>query len=478
MLKQLVFETIKNKGLINYGEGVIVGISGGYDSVCLLHVLYSISNELGIKIYPVHVNHMLRGDEALRDENFVRSFCSALDLEVCVKHIDIAKKAKNEKISLEEAGRNARYEVFSLISDERGASKIAVAHSRNDQAETILMRICRGTGLEGLRGMEYKRDNIIRPLLDVDRSQIEKYVNEIGIEAVTDSSNLHTDYFRNRIRLNVIPAINSASGSDITENLLRLSKIVVAEDDYLRYNSELYYKKSVLSEKKMYTELDLRVLAEMHQALRLRVLRMAVEKTCGTLNGLEYIHLDKLSNLIKNGRTGAQIDLPHSMTAVKTYSSLVLREQGKVLREHFEQKLEVPGETEVQGEDLVIKTEILKIGTIKSFKEFINNNEKAHTKFIDLDKLTSTGENVLLRNRRDGDIFKPLKSNGTKKLKEYFIDNKVPREARDTIPLIALEKEIVWIVGNKISDNYKVTDNTKAVLMITCVSKEKTKKIN
>ncbi len=469
MLKQLVFKTIKNKGLINYGEGVIVGISGGYDSVCLLHVLYSISKELGIKIYPVHVNHMLRGEEAQRDENFVRSFCSSLGLEVYVKHIDIAKKAKNEKISLEEAGRNARYEVFSLIADEQGASKIAVAHSRNDQAETILMRICRGTGLDGLRGMEYKRDNIIRPLLDVDRSQIEEYVNGFGIEAVTDSSNLHTDYFRNRIRLSVIPAINSASGSDVTENLLRLSKIVVAEDDYLRYNSELYYQRAVLSEKKMHTELDLSVLTEMHLALRLRILRKAVEKTCGTLNGMEYIHLDKLNNLIENGRTGAQIDLPHSMAAVRTYNSIVLKQQGKVIQEHFEQKLEIPGQTEVQGNPIVVKTEILKNETIKNIREFINNNEKAHTKFIDLDKLTSSGENILLRNRRDGDIFKPLKSNGTKKLKEYFIDNKVPREVRDKIPLITLGKEIVWIVGNKISDNYKVTDNTKTVLKISCI---------
>ncbi len=473
MLKQLVLKTIKSKELINYGEGVIVGISGGYDSVCLLHVLYSISNELGIKIYPVHVNHILRGEEALRDENFVKSFCSTLGLEVYVKHIDVARKAKLEKTSLEEAGRNARYEAFSLVAEEYGASKIAVAHSRNDQAETILMRICRGTGLEGIRGMEYKRDNIIRPLLDVDRLQIEEYVNGIGIEAVTDSSNLHTDYFRNRIRLNVIPVINEASGLDITENLLRLSKIVVAEDDYLRYNSELYYQKAVLSEKRMYTELDLNVLTEMHQAVRLRVLRIAVEKTCGTLNGFEYIHMNKIDSLIEDGRTGAQIDLPHSMAVVRTYNSLILKEQGKVLQKQFEKVLQIPGDTEIQNEGIIVKTEILQFKSIKNCREFINCNEKAHTKFIDLDKLTSSGENILLRNRRDGDVFKPLKSNGTKKLKEYFIDNKVPRDIRDMIPLLALDKEVVWIVGNKISDNYKVTDNTRTVLKISCIPEKK-----
>lgn len=476
MLKQLVLETIINKELINYGEGVIVGISGGYDSVCLLHILYSVSTELGIKIYPVHVNHMLRGDEAIRDENFVRNFCSSLGLEVYVKHIDIAKKSKDEKISLEEAGRNARYDEFNRIAKLHSAAKIAVAHSRNDQAETILMRICRGTGLEGLRGMEYKRDNIIRPLLEIDRSQIEQYVNDMGIKAVTDSSNLHTDYFRNRIRLNVIPAINSAFRSDITENLLRLSKIVVAEDDYLSYNSELYYQKSVHTQKSMYAELDLKVLMEIHQALRFRVLRLAIEKTCSTLNGLEYIHLEKLNDLIESGRTGAQIDLPHSLAAVKSYNLLILREQGRSDREQFEQKLNIPGETEISNIGSYMQTELINFDSIKSCREFINKNEKVHTKFVDFEKLTATGKNITVRNRRDGDVFKPLKSNGTKKLKEYFIDNKVPREVRNTIPLIAVGKEIVWISGNKISDNYKVTDNTKSVLLITYIENKKNRK--
>jgi len=249
MLKQQVLDTIKKNELINYGDGIVVGISGGYDSVCLLHILFSVSSELNIKLYPVHINHMLRGEEALRDENFVKGFCFSLGMNLHVEKIDIAKKALQDKISIEEAGRNARYEVFNSVAKEKVATKIAVAHSRNDQAETILMRIFRGTGLEGLKGIEYKRDNIIRPLLDIDRSEIESYVDGNGLEAITDSSNLHTDYYRNRIRINVLPEINSATRSDITENLLRLSKIVVADEEFLRYNDELYYQKDIISEK-------------------------------------------------------------------------------------------------------------------------------------------------------------------------------------------------------------------------------------
>ncbi|MHB8062847.1 MAG: tRNA lysidine(34) synthetase TilS, partial [Ruminiclostridium sp.] len=294
MLKQQVLDTIKKYELINYGEGIVVGISGGYDSVCLLHILFSISSELNIKLYPVHINHMLRGEEALRDENFVKNFCSSMGMTLQLQKIDIAKKALNDKISIEEAGRNARYEVFNSIAKQKAAVKIAVAHSRNDQAETILMRIFRGTGLEGLKGMEYKRDNIIRPLLDIDRSQIESYVNENGLEAITDSSNLHTDYYRNRIRLNVLPEINSATRTDITENLLRLSKIVVADEDFLRYNAELYYEKAIIYEKADYVELDLAELKKIHQAMLGRVLRMAVLSACGSINGLGYVHIEKL----------------------------------------------------------------------------------------------------------------------------------------------------------------------------------------
>jgi tRNA(Ile)-lysidine synthase len=468
MLKQQVMDTIKKNGLINYGEGIVVGVSGGYDSVCLLHILFTISSELNIKLYPVHINHMLRGEEALRDENFVKELCLSLGLDLHVEKIEIAKKAVQDKLSIEEAGRNARYEVFGNVAKEKAAAKIAVAHSRNDQAETILMRIFRGTGLEGLKGMEYKRDNIIRPLLDVDRSQIESYVNKNGLEAITDSSNLHTDYYRNRIRLNVLPEINSASKTDITENLLRLSKIVVADEDFLRYNAELYYEKAIISEKSDRIELDLAELKKMHQAMIGRVLRMAVFTACGSIVGLGYVHIEKLVGLIENGRTGARVDIPLGMMALKSYTSIIIGRQVVETHQNFEYRLEIPGKTVLGMISATVTTQLLNFETNTSCFEFINKNKDAFTKFIDFGKLDKEKfKDIMVRNRRDGDTFKPLNSNGTKKLKEYFIDNKIPREERNDFPLIAINKEIIWIIGNKTSDNYRVTDNTNSVLMIT-----------
>jgi len=468
MLKQQVLDTIKKNELINYGDGIVVGISGGYDSVCLLHILFSVSSELNIKLYPVHINHMLRGEEALRDENFVKGFCFSLGMNLHVEKIDIAKKALQDKISIEEAGRNARYEVFNSVAKEKVATKIAVAHSRNDQAETILMRIFRGTGLEGLKGIEYKRDNIIRPLLDIDRSEIESYVDGNGLEAITDSSNLHTDYYRNRIRINVLPEINSATRSDITENLLRLSKIVVADEEFLRYNAELYYQKAIISEKAGYVELDLAELKNLHQAMISRVLRMAVFSACGSIKGLGYTHVEKLSWLIENGGTGARVDIPLGMMAIKAYTSIIIRRQVAEAQQSFEYKLNIPGNTDLSITNATIMTQIINFETNAGCYEFINKNKDDYTKFIDFGKLDKEKDlDIVVRNRRDGDTFKPLNSNGTKKLKEYFIDKKIPREERNDFPLIAINKEIIWIIGNKTSDNYKVTDNTNSVLMIT-----------
>ncbi|MDF2986467.1 MAG: tRNA(Ile)-lysidine synthetase [Eubacterium sp.] len=474
MLKQQVLDTIKKYELINYGDGIVVGISGGYDSVCLLHILYSISEVFCLKLYPVHINHMLRGEEALRDENFVKALCASLGLEAVVKRIDIAERARTEKISLEEAGRDARYEEFERVIKETGADKIAVAHSKNDQVETLLMRIFRGTGPEGLKGIEYRRGNIIRPLLEADRVQIEHYVTENGLEAITDSSNLHTDYFRNRIRLQVIPQINSAVGSDITENLLRLSKIVVADEDYLRYNSELYYQNALLKKGKAYAELDLKQLCKMHQAICSRVLRMAFTDACKSVTGLEFVHIEKLLQLIANGRTGARLDLPLELMAQRSYNSLIIKKQGEETAEKFEYRLKVTGDTDIEIKNGIIKTNVLNFGTIEECKEFIKDRKSSDTAFFDFEKLQEKYKlkndlQLVVRNRLDGDIFKPLKSNGTKKLKEYFIDNKIPKNDRNKLPLIAINKEIIWIIGNKTSDNYKVTDNTKSVLMITFI---------
>jgi tRNA(Ile)-lysidine synthase len=462
MLKE-VCSAIKKYNLIEVGEGIVVGVSGGYDSICLLHVLYSISDEFKIKLYPVHINHMLRGQEADRDEQFVEDFCNSLGLEPIFFKIDVAKLAQSDKISLEEAGRKARYDAFDRVAGQKGASKIAVAHNRNDQAETVLMRIIRGAGLEGLRGMSYKRDNIIRPLLGIDRKSIEEYVHNHGLHSITDSSNLETHYFRNKIRLNVLPAINSAAGADVSEHLLRLSAIAATEDDFLQDTSQRLYDTIVRSREAGKLELDLEPIKQLHPAMQNRVIRLAIKEVSGELKGIEYVHVEQIISLINDGRTGASIDIPSGLRAVRSYETLSITTQQRAVNPQFEKKLAIPGQTFIEEINVTVNSEIINVPLNKTCKQYETENKENNSKYFDYEKIN---KDITIRNRLEGDLFKPIYSNGTKKLKKYFIDCKIPRDMRDKMPLIATGKEIIWIVGNKTSDNYKVTDNTKIMLKL------------
>ena len=499
MLKQHVLNTIKNYGLLQKGEGVVVGVSGGYDSICLLHVLYQLSQQLDIKLYPVHINHMLRGQEALRDEQFVEDFCRSLSIEPIIFKIDVAKLAQNDKISLEEAGRNARYDAFSQTLIRTGAKKIAVAHNKNDQVETVLMRIFRGTGTEGMLGMSHLRGNIIRPLLDVSRLDIEHYVHENGLSAILDSSNLETDYTRNKVRLNLLPAINEAMGIDVSDNILRLSSIIRMDEQYLSKQAQIAYKKVcnvsglvnqcntvwdrvVAHTASIEVSMDIKPLLEIDSAIRTRVLRLAIKQVKGNLTGIESIHIDRLNELCISGRTGSSIDIKQGIIATRQYDNIKLSFKSTKQTKDFCEKLNIPGITIIEDTSMQIATEVIVAETMDNSKDKhdikqLKNSEKEAYFDLDLikkakerylsDIFTTQTSGLVVRNRRSGDVFKPFKSNGTKKLKEYLIDEKVPKEIRSSIPLIAVGQEIIWIIGKKTSDNYRVTDNTKFILKIS-----------
>lgn len=462
MLKEVI-AAIKQNSLLEKGEGVVVGVSGGCDSICLLHVLYSISDEFNLKLYPVHINHMLRGDEADRDERFVQSFCNSLGLKPIIFKIDVAKLAQNDKISLEEAGRKARYNTFNSVAGETGASKIAVAHNKNDQAETVIMRIIRGTGIDGLKGMCYKRNNIIRPLLGINRQAIEGYVKDHGLEYITDSSNLEDHYFRNKLRLNVLPAINNAAGTDVTENLFRLSSIVAADDDFLEDTAKKLYCETVKARDNGRVELDLDTIKRLHTAMQNRVIRQAIKEVRGELVGIEYVHVQQIISLVNEGRTGAGIDILSGLRAVRSYGSLVITILQNDKFPHFERSIAIPGNTYIEEIEATITSEIIPVPQNKTGRQFQIENREKNSEFFDYEKIN---KNLIIRNRLEGDVFKPIYSIGTKKLKKYFIDCKIPREQREKIPLVAMDKEIIWIIGNKTSDNYKVTDNTKIMLKL------------
>ncbi len=467
-LLEKIFDAITRHELIKKGDAVIAAVSGGPDSVCLLHVLFSLSGKLGIRLHAIHINHMLRGSESDADQRYAAELCGRLGIPFRAVAIDISGLSRSRGISLEEAGREARYAEFEKYADEAGAAVVAVAHNRNDQAETVLMHILRGSGLDGLAGMEFKRGRIIRPLLEADRAEIEEYCREQGLEPRTDSTNLKADFTRNRVRLKLIPYIDSNFNTDITGGLCRLSKLAGLDGGYLEECAAREYAAALEESGDGFVRLRLEALRRLHPAILGRVLRLALLGLTGSLKGIESVHLDMLSGLVSKGATGPVVQLPRNIRAGIIYGVLkIYLNKEERIHSVFSRKIEIPGTVKAGELNCSIKAEVLEKSSVVDKYGKLGYNSMVQ--FFDYDLLK---EGINIRNRTAGDIFKPYKSNGTKKLKEFFIDSKIPRDIRDETPVIAIGNEVIWVAGFKISDKFKVTENTKTVLKLE-ISKEK-----
>lgn len=457
-----VLEAIEKYSLINNGDGIVIGVSGGADSLCLLHILTSLKEKMGLRLYAAHVNHMLRGDESLGDESFVKYICGELNIVLESVHIDIKKLAKERGLSLEEAGRIERYRFFDSVADRYKAERIAVAHNKNDQAETVLMNIIRGSGLDGLKGMEYKRGRIIRPLLEIERAEIENYCREHGLTPRVDSSNLEDIYTRNRIRLDLVPYIDNLFKTDIVNSINRMAGLVKDDSSFIEQQMDKVYNEINIEIKNNEATLNLTEIRGYHIAVVRRVVRNLIKAVRGNLRGIENIHVDSVTDLVENGRTGAVLHLPGGLRVLKSYETLkiYLCEKESCVRD-FDKRVVMPGTTCI--DEINSSVEAIVIDSPEGVKDYIKTKGDSLVQFFDYDRLK---DGINIRYRRDGDVFKPLGSTGTKKLKEFFIDSKVPRDFRDRIPLISKDKEIVWIIGYKISDKFKVTENTKTILKL------------
>lgn len=464
MIKK-VLNTIKERKLIENGDKVIVGVSGGPDSVCLLHVLNSLCAELNMELFAVHVNHMLRGEESECDEKYVTELCQSMYIPLYKISVDIKSIASKEGISLEEAGREARYKHFDLCADRVGASKITVAHNKNDQAETVLMHLIRGSGLTGLKGMDYVRGRIIRPLLEIGREEIECYCEEHSLNPRIDSSNLKSIYTRNKVRLDLIPYINELFHTNIVDGIHTLSFLIKDDHDFVEKEAKNLYNDSIIESNLDEVKLDIKRISGFHPAMLKRVIRNAIMDVKGEMKGIESIHVEEILHLVKAGRTGAQIHLPYQLRALRSYDILRISRLPDKQVEPVDELILIPGKTCVKALDSWLEAVVEeRTDGMEPYKDI---ESQVFEQFFDYEKC---GMGINIRTRKDGDIFKPYRSNGTKKLKEYLIDHKIPREIRSKLPLIAKNNEILWIVGYKISDKFKVTENTKKVLKLKYVT--------
>jgi tRNA(Ile)-lysidine synthase len=337
------------------------------------------------------------------------------------------------------------------------------------------MNILRGTGTAGLAGMDFKRNNIIRPLLNISREEIEKYCSVLGLSPRTDSSNLTHEYTRNKIRLGLLPYIEDYFKIDVIESLNRLSINASTDNSCLLRHSCEAYKNGVLEKESGMVGLSIEHLRELDPAIRVRVLKLALNDAAGSCDGIGSVHYDMLTNLVMKGKTGMGAELPGGIRAAVSYGILkIFLEKGlettgrRREKTEFSHELEIPGTTVVPCLDAQVRATVenaenVDIPGVTEYNPLV--------RFFDYDRLK---EGIYIRNRRNGDIFKPFRSAGTKKLKEFFIDNKIPREQRDMIPLICKGNEVVWVIGHKTSDKFKLTENTKSVLKIEYIRRGST----
>lgn len=464
-MKEKVIKFIQEQMLINENDKILVALSGGPDSVCLLHILYDLKDVLKIQLAAAHVNHMLRGKDSERDQEFTKNLCNELKIEYYCKKVDIDIIAKEKNISHELAGREERYKFFEEIIEREKYNKVAIAHNLNDNAETVLMRIMRGSGLEGLIGIKAKRgDKIIRPILCLNRDEIEKYISSNNIATCLDKTNLEKDYSRNKVRLDLIPYMKENFNNEIISTLNRMSNVLDIDNDFIENEVQNVFEDFVSMNVHDITCINKELFSK-HSAIVTRVIKRCLIVTSGSYMNFESKHILEVINLA-SFETGKKIHLPNGLIAENVYGDIFLKKKDELTHEKaFEVfiKKENLNNLEVEFTDYSVKFEII---LNKNNKQISNNSL---IKYFDYDKIK---EDIEIRTRKDGDKFKPLGMKGSKKLKDIFINLKIPREERELIPLVCFDSEIAWVVGYRVSETYKICSETQNILKISVNRKE------
>ena len=482
-MENKVYNYIKKYNMINEGDRVLAGVSGGADSMCLLLVLLKLADRLGAKIFAVHVNHCLRGEDSDEDAEFVRKFCENNGIECIVRNVDVKSLVKTEGLSEEEAARILRYDVFKSAAKDCGCNKIAVAHHADDQAETVLFQMFRGSGLRGISGILPVRDEIIRPLLCVGRDEIEDYLQKNNINFRTDATNFSTEYSRNKIRLKLLPYIKENINEGIVAHLNAVAQDAAKADAYFREEAQKIFGSNAVIENSIDNQNNMNIqnnVNNQNKTVRLSldilknkeiivsyVFRMCISTVKASLKDIGRTHIEKIYQLADS--TGnRQISLPYGIIVKKEYDNLIF----KVTDNEKCLKQAVPFvEISIKKEEIFAAPEgiIVEAGD-KKIEFCVRENKKVakypktmYTKCFDYDKI----ENVLsLRTRKAGDFLVVNKSGGRKKIKDYFIDEKIPKDNRDEIILLADGSNILWAVGYRISEEYKITEESKYILEV------------
>jgi tRNA(Ile)-lysidine synthase len=445
--------TIERYQMVEPSDHIGVAVSGGVDSIVLLDILASLRDELHISLTTLHLNHGIRGEEAERDQRFVGALSKEYGLPCFDKVVDCPAYMRERSLSPQEAARKLRYLFFEEAIQTYSLDKIAMGQTADDQAETVLMRFLTGGGTRGLKGIPPFRGPYVRPLIDVWRDELLEYVKYKGLSFVQDSSNIKTAYLRNRIRHELLPYLTEYNPS-IKERLLHLAHVLGADKTYLEALADEVFKRIVSGDEE--ASIHLPDLLSLPQALQVRVLQHAFTRL--TSGGtLEYPHINSILRMIQGAEGSKRLTLPKGLWAVQVYDTLVLKKEMESPEGIAEETdLTIPGRTHLDGFDAEIEAVVL--------DERIAPRPDPQEAYLDYHQLIFP---LRVRSFRPGDSFTPLGMNGKKKLKNFFIDLKIPRSERSKIPLVSSASNICWVAGLRIDERFKIRKGTKKVLRLT-----------
>ncbi len=466
-LAERVLRFIQEHRLVTRRQKLVVAVSGGPDSVCLLHILIQLRGKLSISLHVAHLNHQLRGAESEADAQYVADLARQSDLPATIEQRDVKAYQARQRLSLEEAAREVRYTFLAQVAESIGADRVAVGHTIDDQVETILMHLIRGSGIRGLRGLQPSSRwisplghslTVIRPLLSAGREETADYCHQHQLRPRIDTSNLSLSPLRNRIRQQLIPLLQSYN-PQVVDALLRTARL--AADDLAFLDKEVARQwEEIAREQEEAIIFDKKRFLESPSALQRHLLRAAMEKLLGNLKDIETRHIEEIIAAL-NKPAGKRVSLPEGLIFSIEYDKYLLSPDPAALSPfpvlETEFALKIPGETPLPGWQVV--------ATIID-REQIKEKDNDFTAYLDLDK---AGKQLMVRTRQPGDRFQPLGMSQPKKLNEFMIDARIPQPWRKRIPIVCSPQHILWVVGWRIDERAKVTETTQRVLRLEMV---------
>ena len=462
-LDQRVLGFIREHHLADAGQTVLVAVSGGQDSVCLLHLLHHLQPELGIKLHVAHLDHQLRGKESAGDARYVAKLVRSLGIPATIEKRDVAAYQKEHGLSLEEAAREVRYNFLAETTAAVGAAAVAVGHTLDDHVETILLHLVRGTGTRGLRGLRPvtkrrvsgKELKIVRPLLTVRRAETGEYCTSFQLQPRQDASNLSLEPLRNRVRLELLPLLQNYN-SGIFEALQRTAQIAGDDIAHLEGEAARYWPK-VADKQGDVIVLDKKALLKLPVSVQRYLLRQAVETAAGNLKDIEARHIEEIMQAMDKPAS-KQISLPYGLVFAVDYERYLLAKDISSLNPfpalEQEYPIIVPGTSEIPG--WCIDAHIIPPAEL-------NTGDNPLIAHFDYSRIAGK---LTVRARQRGDRFQPLGMNETKKVAQFMMDAKIPKGWRSRIPVIAAADGIIWVAGHRIDERVKVTKQTKKVLCL------------